>query len=103
MAWYYWGTARETVELREAEEIRAFGSSPDGQVFIIASSPSLTIFRRTVSDYMLYSWQRKPHLAQECCLIGPALSLVGSGLFASARIGACPGIEKSTSHAWDHD
>lgn len=85
MAWYYWGTARETVELREAEEIRAFGSSPDGQVFIIASSPSLTIFRRTVSDYMLYSWQRKPHLAQECCLIGPALSLVGSGLFASRQ------------------
>jgi hypothetical protein len=79
------GTAGKTVELCEAEEIRAFGFSPDGQVFIIASSPSLTTFRRTVSDYMFYSWQHKPHSAQECCLIGPALSLVGSGLFASRR------------------
>ena len=33
-------TAGETVELREAEAIRAFGFSPDGQVFVIASSPS---------------------------------------------------------------
>ena len=40
------GPAGETVTVDEAEQIRAFGFSPDGQAFIVASSPSLTILRR---------------------------------------------------------
>jgi hypothetical protein len=40
------GPAGESAEVSESEEIRAFGFSPDGASFIIASSPSLVIFRR---------------------------------------------------------
>lgn len=40
------GPAGESAEVSEPEEIRAFGFSPDGDVFIIASSPSVVIFRR---------------------------------------------------------
>jgi hypothetical protein len=40
------GPAGESAEVSEPEEIRAFGFSPDGAIFIIASSPSVVIFRR---------------------------------------------------------
>ena len=40
------GPAAETVAVDEAEQICAFGFSLDGQSFILASSPSLMIFRR---------------------------------------------------------
>jgi hypothetical protein len=39
--------------VQEAEEIRAFGFSPDGQAFILASSPGLTVFQRVASDCRL--------------------------------------------------
>jgi hypothetical protein len=47
------GPARETVAVQEAEEIRAFGFSPDGQAFVLASSPGLAVFQRDASDCRL--------------------------------------------------
>jgi hypothetical protein len=40
------GPAGESVDLDEPEEIHAFGFSPDGATFIVASSPSVVIFGR---------------------------------------------------------
>jgi hypothetical protein len=40
------GPSGETMAIGEPEEIRAFGFSPDGQAFVVGSSPSLVIFRR---------------------------------------------------------
>lgn len=36
----------QPLRVSEGEEIRAFGFSPDGTMFIIATSPGLTIYRR---------------------------------------------------------
>jgi hypothetical protein len=47
------GPAGETVAVQEAEEIRAFGFSPDGQAFIVASSPGLAVFQRDASERRL--------------------------------------------------
>jgi hypothetical protein len=47
------GPGEETAAVQEAEEIRAFGFSPDGQAFILASSPGLTVFQRVASDCRL--------------------------------------------------
>jgi hypothetical protein len=49
------GPAGETVAVQEAEEIRAFGFSPDGQAFIVASSPGLAVFQRDASDCRLWN------------------------------------------------
>ena len=37
---------RQPLVLSESEEMRAFGFSPDGTTFIIATSPGLAIYRR---------------------------------------------------------
>lgn len=37
---------REPVQVRETEEIRALGFSPDGTTLVIATSPGLAIYRR---------------------------------------------------------
>jgi hypothetical protein len=37
---------RQPLVVSESEEMRAFGFSPDGTTFIIASSPGLAIYRR---------------------------------------------------------
>jgi hypothetical protein len=37
---------RRPLQVREGEEMRAFGFSPDGATFIIATSPGLAIYRR---------------------------------------------------------
>jgi hypothetical protein len=91
------GTAGETVKLREAEEIPSFGLSPDGQVFIIASSPSLTIFRRTVSDYIYTAGNASPTRHRSVASFDQRYRSWVLGSSHPARIGACPGIEKSTS------
>ena len=44
------GPAQERMVVPELEEIRAYGFSPDGRAFVVASSPSLTIFRRAVTN-----------------------------------------------------
>jgi hypothetical protein len=54
------GPADETMEAREPAEIRAFGFSPDGQAFIVADSPSLTIFQRNGSDQKFHGPAKCP-------------------------------------------
>lgn len=37
---------RRPLQINESEEIRAFGFSPDGSTFIVATSPGVVIYRR---------------------------------------------------------
>jgi hypothetical protein len=37
---------RQPLQVSESEEVRAFGFSPDGATFVIATSPGLAIYRR---------------------------------------------------------
>jgi hypothetical protein len=37
---------RRLLQIHESEEMRAFGFSPDGTTFVIATSPGLAIYRR---------------------------------------------------------
>ena len=37
---------RQPLQVSESEELRAFGFSPDGAAFVIATSPGLAIYRR---------------------------------------------------------
>jgi len=37
---------RQPLQIHESEEMRAFGFSPDGTMFVIATSPGLAIYRR---------------------------------------------------------
>jgi hypothetical protein len=37
---------RQAVQVNQSEEMRAFGFSPDGATFVIATSPGLAIYRR---------------------------------------------------------
>jgi hypothetical protein len=37
---------RQLLQIHESEEMRAFGFSPDGTTFVIATSPGLAIYRR---------------------------------------------------------
>jgi hypothetical protein len=39
-------SGRQPLLISESEEMRAFGFSPDGTTFIIATSPGLAIYRR---------------------------------------------------------
>jgi hypothetical protein len=37
---------RQLLQVSESEEMRAFGFSPDGATFVIATSPGVAIYRR---------------------------------------------------------
>jgi hypothetical protein len=37
---------RQPLQVNESEEMRAFGFSPDGAPFVIATSPGIAIYRR---------------------------------------------------------
>jgi hypothetical protein len=37
---------RPPLQVNESEEMRAFGFSPDGATFVIATSPGIAIYRR---------------------------------------------------------
>jgi hypothetical protein len=54
------GPRRELVEVNEPEEIRAFGFSPDGATFVVASSPSIMIFRRNTPEHRLRPCHSRP-------------------------------------------
>jgi hypothetical protein len=41
------GPLGDIVEVTDGEECRAFGFSPDGSIFVYATSPTLTILLRT--------------------------------------------------------
>jgi hypothetical protein len=43
------GPEGELAQVHEPEEIRAFGFSPDGAIFVVASSPGVIIFRRNTA------------------------------------------------------
>ncbi len=54
------GPAGELVKVNEPEEIRAFGFSPDGATFIVASSPSVVIFGRGTAGPRLRPCHSRP-------------------------------------------
>jgi hypothetical protein len=72
------GPAGESVEVNEPEEIRAFGFSPDGATFIIASSPSVVIFRRDTADAGYATANSRPDMRHVSAFVmhtGSALNL----------------------------
>jgi len=54
------GPAGELVAVNQPEEIRAFGFSPDGAIFVVASSPSIMIFRRNTPGHRLRPCHSRP-------------------------------------------
>lgn len=76
--------AGESAEVNEPEEMRAFGFSPDGATFMIASSPSVVIFRRdTAGRTLRHPCVHSRNAANECVIElwhhPPTICMFGGG------------------------